>query len=876
MAVERPCWDFSCSSGTSQAAAQQAAQRPPAAEKPPQVESESSGAKKRLELNLLGQVDTAAGESRRNENVPFNLVDNNALKELNVRLGTTATIVREFSPGSNYFGSEFGNPPLTAVPVISSTRTGPHGSLYVAHLNSIFNARSFFQVGDVKPARDNDYGFTLSMPLGKRWILLLDGSQQRMRGNVNGNVLVPAVNERAPLTTDPATRAIVERYLNAYPVELPNRTDINPRALNRNSPQEIDSSYASVRLDQNVTIRDRVSWQYLFTSQSVTAFQLVSGQNPDTDTKSHKARLIWNRQWSPVSVTDFSVGFDRLGSLLRPEPNSVGPMVSTSGLETLGPQGTIPIDRANNLFRYVGQLRSVKGRHSWSAGFAIFRRQINGFESDAHRGTFSFSNDFGRDAITNLRLGTPSQYIISIGNVHRGFRSWESHYYAGDNWKVSSNLNLQYGLRYQPGSQPVEVNGLNQIPYDSDRNNFAPQFGFAYRMPQAWGVLRAAYGLHFGEIFPVTFQQVRFSPPGSVKIVVTAPSLVNPLGSLTQEGEIPTVRGNLYLLDPELATPYSHQYNFSWEPDWSRSWKLQLGYVGSRSHKLFIMWYTNRAHPVTGIEQTTATINLRRPNPDYAEIRWVLNGSQGYFDAARASLVMPRWRGLSLDASYWFSKAIDLGSSYTNTASDVDSRISRSQFEYETHRDMKGPSSFDQSHAFLWRGSYALPFSGRPGWVSKVTGGWNVSAVALIKTGIPFTVASGSDAPGYGNVDGNGNDRPNAVDPSILGRTIGDPDTSRLLLPRSAFSFMQPTDERGTLGRNVFRKGGIHNVNAACSRTWALAREKNLTLRAESINLFNSPQFAEPGFELSNPNFGQITNTLNDGRTFRFGMQLSW
>ena len=301
------------------------------------------------------------------------------------------------------------------------------------------------------------------------------------------------------------------------------------------------------------------------------------------------------------------------------------------------------------MFRYAGQLRSVKGRHSWSTGFAILRRQINGFESDAHRGFFSFSNDFGRDAITNFRLGAPTQYIISIGNVHRGFRSWDTHYYAGDNWKVSSNLNLQYGLRYQPGSRPVEVNDLNQIPYDSDRNNFAPQFGFAYRLPQPWGVMRAAYGLHFGEIFPVTFQQVRFSPPGSVKIVVTAPSLVDPLGSLTQEGEVPNPRGNLYLLDPELATPYSHQYNLSWEPEWSRSWKLQLGYVGSRSHKLFIMWYTNRAHPVPGIEQTTATINLRRPNENYAEIRWVLNGSRGYFDAGRVSLVVPSWRGLSLD-----------------------------------------------------------------------------------------------------------------------------------------------------------------------------------------------------------------------------------
>src|SRR5882757_9384032 len=54
-------------------------------------------AEQRIELNLLGKVDTASGESRRNENVQFNLIDNNALKELNIRIGTTATIVQEFS-----------------------------------------------------------------------------------------------------------------------------------------------------------------------------------------------------------------------------------------------------------------------------------------------------------------------------------------------------------------------------------------------------------------------------------------------------------------------------------------------------------------------------------------------------------------------------------------------------------------------------------------------------------------------------------------------------------------------------------------------------------------------------------------------------------
>ena len=112
--------------------------------------------------------------------------------------------------------------------------------------------------------------------------------------------------------------------------------------------------------------------------------------------------------------------------------------------------------------------------------------------------------------------------------------------------------------------------------------------------------------------------------------------------------------------------------------------------------------------------------------------------------------------------------------------------------------------------------------------------------------------------------------------PSILGRSIDNPDTSRALLPRSAFSYIGPTDLGGNLGRDTFRRGGYRNVNASLSRQWALPGETQLTLRAESINLFNTPQFAAPGSDLASPNFGQITNTLNDGRTFRFGLTVGW
>jgi hypothetical protein len=819
---------------------------------------------RRLELNLLGKTNTAAGESRRNENVQFNLVDNNALKELNVRLGATATIIPEFRPERGYFSSEFGNAPSSILHVSPRKASGIHGTVYETHRNSIFSARSFFQAGKMQPAHDNDYGFSFTAPLWNGANVIIEGSQSKMRGSVNGNVLVPLQSERTPLTTDSATRALVQRFLDAYPVQLPNRTDISPHALNTNSRQIINDDNGSVRLDQRLGSRDRLTTRYQFTSQHLLPFEFIAGQNPDTDTKSHTARATWERSVDPNTTLDLSAGFDRIHSLLVPDPGAVGPTVSITGLTALGPLAGIPINRALNLLRYGGQIRRVSGHHTWTAGFNLLRRQLNGFETDTHRGFFSFTNDFGRDSITNLRLGTPTQNIQATGNVSRGFRNWDMQYYAGDTWRAKANLTLNYGVRYQPVTTPSEVNHFETIPYPCDCNNVAPLFGFAYRLPRAWGVLRGGYSMQYGEVYPVTFQQVRFDPPWSNKVVVTAPPLVNPQAAAAD------ARATLYELSPNLVTPYEHSYNFSWEKSFGGDWHVQAGYAGSRAHKLLSMWYLNRAQPTAGIPQTTATINQRRADPSIADYRLVLNGSDAYYDAARISLVAPRWHSLTLDVSYWFSKAMDLGSSYTNTAYDADSRLGRSQSEFNTHDDMKGLSEFDQPHALLWHVSYITPRAPR------LIGEWTISAVTLVKNGTPFTVVSGSDSPGFGNVDGNGGDRPNIADPSILGRTTGNPDTSAAMLPRAAFVFMQPADREGNLGRNTFRRGAIRNVNASISRSWAIRQERRLTFRAESINLFNTPQFAEPGLELTSPNFGQITNTLNEGRTFRMTLQFGF
>ena len=844
----------------------------------PAAGTEGQAAQQRLQLNLLGQTDTASGESRRNENVQFSLIDTNTMREMNARIGTTATLIEQFQPERSYFGSEYGRPPTIPLHLPAARDSVTHGALWETHSNHLFRARSFFQVGGVRPATENEYGFRFATKLRRTAWISLEGGQQKLRGFVNGNVLVPKADERTPLATDPLLRQLVERFLAAYPPEPPNRPDIDPRALNTNAPQRINTNSVGSRIDVPLGTNDRLGLRYQFTSQQVDAFQLVAGQNPDTDTHSHTAVITWSRAFSPATVGNFSAGFERITTLIRPDENGLGPSVFVANvIQGLGPPPPIPIVRAQNKFHYAARVEQVRGDHRWSAGAEAIRSQINGREQDGERGIILFDDDFGSDALTNFLLGTPSSYVQSLGNTHRGFRTWSFLVYAGNTWKLTPDLTLNAGIRYEPMTRPIEVNRLDTIPFPCDCNNVAPMLGFAWRLPGSGGVVRGAYGVQYGEIFETTYSQVRMSPPGSYRVFVGAPDLRNPLGGLTFADIGPGFRAGIFDVSSNMKTPYSHQYNFSWERDLGRNVKLQLGYVGSRTHKLFQMWFDNRARVVPGIPQTTATINERRPDPNHLEVLRLLNGSRAYFDAGRVTVVVPRVRGISLEASYWFSKSIDLGNDFTSTLSGVDARQGQSQSEGNVHADLKGRSQFDQPHALLLRGWYETPGLGaRQGWLRGIAGRWTVSGVFSLKNGTPFSVESGSDGPGFGNVDGQGGDRVDVLDPSVLGRAIGNPDTSQSLLPRVAFAFIQPTAERGNLGRNTFRRGKIANMNAMLERTWELRRAWSLQFRAESINFFNTPQFAAPNSNLVSPSFGAITNTLNDGRTFRFRLQMQF
>jgi hypothetical protein len=810
--------------------------------------------------------------SLRNENVQANRIDFDSLKLNNVRLGTNITILPLAPVEASYFASEHGRPAgELGVLRPASAVSGWHGEVFENLRNSVFNARAFFQVGPVMPSRQNQYGGRFSGPAGRLGELTGSFQQMKSRGMVNGNVLVPLADERTPLATDPAVRALVQRFLDAYPNQLPNRLDFDPRALNTNAPQRIDELTGTMRVDRATGSRGRAFLSHTLSRQRIQAFQLVAGQNPDTEIHAHRSRATWRYDFSSATDASFGMGFNRVMSDLRSEPNAVGPRVRTGyQVEELGPDSQFPIHRAQNTFRWGALAGHRRDSHTFTFGGDVTRLQLNGIETNNIRGNIWFGNNFGRTAIQNIRMGTPTLYEATIGEMYRGFRNWGANFFAADQWRVGQRVQIYYGARYNLESRPVEIHGLNVIPYGCDCNNVSPRFSLAVRGPGEW-VIRTGYTVSFGQILPVTYQQIRYNLPGARYVQVQNPDLLNPLRGIVLND--PNVRTSPTYLSEDLTSPYSHQYNFSAERR-LRTAVVRMGYIGSRTFKLLDSYIGNRAVPVDGIPLTTATVDRRRSDPRYYDTKYVINGGAAYLDAAQVSLDVPIVRGLAWGASYTFGKALDTGADFASTAANGDMLRGRAQSQFLAFEDKKGLSNFDATHALLVYHSYDVPrWTRRWTWLSQ---GWQLSSSTMIKTGTPLSLFVGSDAPGFGNVDGGPSDRPNIVDPSILGMTIGHPDMAPLFITRERFSYIEPGQHRGNLGRNTFRKGGIANVNASLAKLWRQGTNgTSVMLRAEAFNLMNHPQFDEPQRNLSSPAFGKITNTLNDGRVFQFALRVT-
>ena len=462
--------------------------------------------------------------------------------------------------------------------------------------------------------------------------------------------------------------------------------------------------------------------------------------------------------------------------------------------------------------------------------------------------------------------------------IFTAFRNFEHFAYFGDTMRLTRRFTINVGLRYDLMTVPTEVNNLTNVNFPQDNTEFAPRFGFAWNPGGGKTTVRGSYGISYGTMMPVTYGMTRFNPPYVQEVQIQSPDISNLQGLLSQPPQVG--RHVVWELSPDLSFPYSHQYGLSIQRDLPGNTQLVLAYIGMRTHHLYTQGVYNRGADVPGIVATTANIDLRRPDPRYFDVNIIESNSNAYYDAAQASVTKRLSRGLTFKAAYTFGKNIDDGGDFTDTASGVEVPAETGTAPCELCSrvsQLHGPSALDTPQVLTISYNYVLPFASLThGWATSLARGWQIAGTTLLQSGLPFHIHTGSDAPGFGNVDGQSQDRVNILNPAILGSSVDHPDTSTSILARSFFNTTLPVAGRGNIGQNTFRKDGTVNFNFALGRTFRFASERAIEFRTEFYNLTNSPVFANPGVLYAADTFGEITNTVNKGRQVQLYLRFSF
>ncbi|MGE0885157.1 MAG: carboxypeptidase regulatory-like domain-containing protein [Blastocatellales bacterium] len=857
--------------------------------------------------------------------------------------------IREFEVLTSAYDASLGRSAGAQINVVLKSGTnGFHGTAYHFFRNQVLDARNYFAPADQPDPKyqRNQFGFSLGGPIVKdRTFFFGDYEGTRLREGITRLANVPTAQERVgdfsqlpqqfwPLIPGTGTQfpggVIPQQFLNPiglkiaalYP--LPNRNVPGQNYVA--SPIQRDrNDLFDVRLDHSFNDSSQFSARYSFTDR--TLFEPYSGVTQvfvpgyGNNVLRRGQNLMLNyHTFSPRIANDVRVAFSRVGNQVLIEnpgrsinqevglpelslnPRDYGlSFIRVTGYSPLGHEYNNPQDSATNVFQVLDTATYVSGEHLLKFGFDFRYSQQNAFRDVQSRGLLTFP---GQVSFT-LPDGTPTVFPFITGNPlanllfglplvsggarldnQQHLRTESYNLFINDSYRITPNLTLSAGLRYEYNSPPVDTedraniydpatgrlvqvgtNGIPRAGYEADKNNFAPRLGLAWSFGKdSKTVLRTGYGIYYDQSPLAPGEGLYFNAPyfdfrfyfQSEQAPLT---LFNPFPFNTP-GQLPS---SAFAFDRSLRTSYTQHWNLSLQQQIGNSTVAELAYVGSKGTKLLASRDINQ--PAASPRQP----NLPR-NPLFGEITQQESSADSNYQSFQARLQQRLSFGLSFLGAYTWGKSIDNASGVFSSSGDPN--YPQNSFNLDAER---GRSGFDVRHRFSLSYSYDLPIGkghnlhAGNNVLNELLSGWQTFGVITLQTGRPFTVALlpefDNSNTGISNLGFLGNDRPNLVGNAKL----NDPTPERWF-NTSAF-VIPPFGSFGNSGRNILDGPSFKNVNFSLVKNTAIKEAMTVQFRAEFFNLFNHPNFGLPDNFVGSPSFGRVLSAESP-RRIQFGLKL--
>ena len=833
--------------------------------------------------------------------------------------------IQETNVESTGMSARFATPGV--VNVITKRGTNAfHGTLYDYLQNDALNARNFF--ASTRPVlRYNQFGGNLGAPLVKdKLFAFFDYAGQRQTNNVVSRNRVPTLLERQgnfqaagvtiydPATYNAASQAISPfvnntipnnrfssfgtRYLGYFPE--PNRPLVNGINYVTNLGNTTNYDQYLGRLDYNMSSKDTLSGTIQSSDSPVLQPSIVNGLfGIQYQMGGKNAFLQEVHIFSPRLLNIARIGYNRsvlflsqqgigaenyvqqfgLQNLNLPGDISIPPSASMTGCCSLG-SATNPQGGTQNLFQYADEVNWSVGHHQVYVGLEVDRLQFNGTWVLFNGGSYSFTGLYSGNHLTGARqqlgpgladllLGYPSSASGGQGVPSGAFRETDLGAYIQDDWKVSPKLTLNLGLRYQyfqpthdkwnkAAIYDLATNTNNPGTWDANFLNFGPRVGLAYALRDDT-VLRAGFGIYFNQQ-PYNFLQFLIANPPNYSLQSVTLTAANPVpvtnvfvANPTESSQSPFTEGQ------QMPTPYVGQWNLGIQHSFGSKLLGQVNYVGNSSHHEPL-----RLNPNQAVQDPTNRIplNLRRPYPNIGDVYGQYNIQNANYHSLQASAQYRFNTGFSLKANYTWSRAMDI----------ADAGATLPVNGLDAYGSSYGPANFDRTQVFSALYTYELPFgAGRRwlngmGWFSnQVLGGWQVSGITVLQTGLPFGITA-TDLSNTGGI------HTQVANRLCNGNLPSDQRSISRWFDASCFA-QPPTGRLGNLGRNVLRGPGTTNFDLSAFKRFPFGEGRWVQFRGDFFNAFNHANFTTGNQAVTSPTFGQIT-TATAARVIQTSLQI--
>ena len=686
-------------------------------------------------------------------------------------------------------------------------------------------------------------------------------------------------------------------------------------SLTGSSPLVSKNIQISGRVDHHLTPNHTLVGRYLLseTPTNMAGDIQVTPSGLTTNSPSNRQALnIWtNSVVGSATANELRAGWVHFGTRVDPvDPVSLEiPSIEITELgmtgalaarsrTAIGLASNLPTYRYDDLYQLQDTFTHARRDHLIKAGFDVRYQYVKSFFFPSIRGLLRYAtlDAFVDDVAEAATVNKP----LPGGEAINSYRWWDQYYFAQDTWRITPQLTLNLGVRYEvPGNNIQSLIDLNehilqengnvdafklQPAPKTDFDNLEPRLGFNWAPSSNAGgllnaitgrdkfVLRGGYARthdyailniaqNIASSFPFVAAVTRSNMPDAFAVLQSTPVGV-------PANADPNLLTRTVVAE-DFRSPAADQFSLEIQRQLLDNVVVRVGYVGTFGRDLFQTLDGNPRRP----------FSTERVNPARGVIRLRANTAESWYHSLQVQVDRRFSAGLSAAVHYTWSRFEDTASDIFNpSVSEV--AIPQDSFDLGSE---KARSSYDRTHRLAGNFVWELPvFRQRTGLAGKLLGGWQVSSFFTFQSGAPFTILNGADPTGaLAGIDALVG---NAIRPNLNTRLDLWRMTVEEVIAAGGASLFRalcgnpsPTcvgERVGNVPRNSLRTDGIGNIDVGITKNTRFANGQTIQLRLEMFNATNTRNFGVPDSRITSANF--LNQWATDGGNRRIWVTLRY